>query len=772
MKGEGTISMALVRKAVLVKGIVQGVGFRPFVYGLARRYALRGLVVNTPEGVQIEVEGEREPVDRFIQSLREEAPPLAKIEEITVQQMDPAGYTEFTIGTSARSGEVEALVAVDVATCAECLGELFDPHDRRYMYPFINCTNCGPRFTIIKDVPYDREYTTMNVFPMCPECAAEYGDPTNRRFHAQPNACHVCGPRVVLRDSSGGLVSQDNPVILAARLLREKYILAVKGLGGYHLACNALDNDTVSSLRERKVREDKPFAVMVKNLEQAKEYCYINEEEARLMMSPARPIVLLRKKGCLLAEQVAPGNSYLGLMLPYTPLHYILFEHVDFPLVMTSGNLSDEPIAYEDEDAFLRLGQIADYFLAHNRVIWHRCDDSVTRVYRGREYPVRRSRGYAPAPVKLSREMGQVLAVGGEQKNTFCLTKGRYAFISHHIGDLENLETLQAFEREIAMYKKLFHVEPDLVAYDYHPEYLSTKYALDLPGIKKTGVQHHHAHIASCMAENGLDGQVLGVAFDGTGFGPDGSIWGGEFLYASLTDFRRIGHLKYIPMPGGARAIKEPWRMAAGYLYSQFGHEWREQKGAKFLAGKNEMLLDALDDMMEKLINCPPTSSMGRLFDAVAALIGVRDHVNYEGQAAVEMEQIALTEKNTVNIRYNYVINNSGPAWEIDTGPMIREVLADLMNGVTRSSIACKFHYTVKDIITRVCLMAREQYGENRVCLSGGVFQNMFLLDMVHRDLEKNNFAVYVHRLVPTNDGGISLGQAVIADERRKSGCV
>lgn len=764
--------MTLTRKFISIKGIVQGVGFRPFVYGLAVKHGLGGWVLNTPEGVEIEVEGENKQVDSFIRGLRQEAPPLAKIEEIQCEQREPAGFTEFTIRVSERSGTAEALVAVDVATCEDCLRELFDPLDRRYMYPFINCTNCGPRFTIIKDIPYDRQYTTMSVFPMCPDCRAEYTDPSNQRFHAQPNACPACGPQVVLRDSSGGLVSWDKSVDVAARLLKEKHILAIKGLGGYHLACSALDNETVARLRERKVREDKPFAVMVKNLEQARKYCYIDEEEALLIKSPARPIVLLQKKGCYLAEQVAPGNAYLGLMMPYTPLHHLLFRNIDFPLVMTSGNLSDEPIAYEDEDAFLRLGRIADYFITHNRAIRHRCDDSVTRVYRGREYPVRRSRGYAPAPVRLSRDMGQVLAVGGEQKNTFCLTKGRYAFVSHHIGDLENLETLEAFEREVVMYKKLFHVEPDLVAYDYHPEYLSTKYALDLPGIKKTGVQHHHAHIASCMAENGLEGQVLGVAFDGTGFGPDGSIWGGEFLYASLKDFKRVGHLKYVPMPGGARAIREPWRMAAGYLYSRYGRDWKKQKGAGFLAGKSEMLMGALDDMMEKKINCPLTSSMGRLFDAVAALIGVRDYVNYEGQAAVEMEQIARRAREKVNIIYSYVIKDNDMVWEIDTGPIIDELMADIEDKAEQMTVASKFHHTVKDIIVQVCRMARERYGENRICLSGGVFQNMFLMDMVHRDLEENNFEVFIHRQVPANDGGISLGQAVIADERRKLGCV
>ncbi len=755
-----------------VKGIVQGVGFRPFIYHLAGQYALNGTVVNTPEGVEIDVEGTPESIERFIKSIGDEHPPLAHIDEITLSEKQPVGCTGFTIGRTQHAGTAEALVSVDVAVCRDCLQEMRDPGNRRFRYPFINCTNCGPRYTIIRDIPYDRDNTTMRVFAMCPDCSREYHDPADRRFHAQPNACPECGPRVVLRDSSGGLLDDRRPVEKACAQLQEGAVVAVKGLGGYHLACNALDNHAVSALRSRKVREDKPFAVMVRDMEQAGQYCHVSEEEARLLNEPARPIVLLQRKNTEIAEQVAPGNASLGLMLPYTPLHYLLFEHIKFPLVMTSGNMSDEPIAYEDSDALMRLGGIADCFLAHNRKICHRCDDSVVRVYREAPYFIRRSRGYAPAPVRLDREMGQILAVGGEQKNTFCLTKGKHAFVSHHIGDLENLETLEAFEKEIATYKKLFHIEPDMVAYDFHPEYLSTKYALDLEGIGKTGVQHHHAHIASCMAEHGLDGHVLGVAFDGTGFGPDGSIWGGEFLYSSLADFKRVGHLEYVPMPGGARAIKEPWRMAAGCLFSVLGREWRNQEAVPFLAVKNGMLLDAVGEMMEKWINCPPTSSMGRLFDAAAALIGIRDSVNYEGQAAVELEQMALTAGHSCNSKYHYLIGNNDDILEIKTGDIITGILHDLREGERKNVMAYKFHLTVRDMVTEICMKARGRFAENRVCLSGGVFQNMLLLDMVRRDLEQNGFEVFVHRLVPANDGGISLGQAVIADERRKAGCV
>ncbi|RJQ39173.1 MAG: carbamoyltransferase HypF [Nitrospiraceae bacterium] len=764
--------MTVLRWLVKVGGIVQGVGFRPFIYNLAGVHDLKGFVANSSEGVEIDVEGSREALEGFLNEIREKAPPLSMIEDISVQEKVLAGYQAFEIRESERSGKAKTLVSADVCICEDCLKEVFDPGDRRYRYPFINCTNCGPRFTIIRDVPYDRDFTTMSTFPMCPECFSEYHDPVDRRFHAQPNACHQCGPSVLLKDASGGVVEKDNPLPAAARLLQAGYLLAVKGLGGYHLACNALDHEAVRILRERKVREDKPFAVMVNDITEAKKYCHVSDLEAELLQSQARPIVLLRKKSGTLAPQVAPENAFLGLMLPYTPLHYLLFEQIEFPLVMTSGNLSDEPIAYEDRDALMRLGDVADYFLTHNREIRHRCDDSVTRVYRGDRYPVRRSRGYAPAPVRLDFDLGRVLAVGAEQKNTFCLTKGNYAFVSHHVGDLENLETLQAFEESIELYKRLFQVEPEIIAYDYHPEYLSTKYAMANDDLPKTGVQHHHAHIAGCMAEHGLTGNVIGAAFDGTGFGIDGAIWGGEFFYGSPVEFKRIAHLKYVPMPGGAKAIREPWRMAAGYLRTCFGKQWRDAAPVTFLAGKNGMLLDTLDDMMEKWINCPPTSSMGRFFDATAALIGIRETVNYEGQAAIELEQRAISALRGGDITYNYVIQNGSQAWEIDTGKVISEILEDCRRKVEQDLMAYKFHNTVKNMLVEVCRKARDQYGENRVCLSGGVFQNILLLDMVYRALEENGFTVFIHRIVPANDGGISLGQALIASERRRLVCV
>lgn len=762
--------MQLIRKIITVKGIVQGVGFRPFVYRIAHDLNLNGRVINNPDGVEIDLQGQEQQIGKFLQLLKNDHPPLAKIDKIVCQSAEPVGYNDFTIGHTERLGTAEALVSVDVAVCDECLAEMFDHGDRRYHYPFINCTNCGPRFTIIKDIPYDREFTTMSDFPMCEECSREYHNPLDRRFHAQPNACPVCGPRVSLYDNHGIQIEQD-PIPETANLLNQGYIIAIKGLGGYHLACNALNNEAVSNLRKRKLREDKPFALMAKNIEQIKDYCIVSEKEKELLRSVARPIVLLkRREDIQIAGAVAPGNEYLGVMLPYTPIHYLLFEYLDFPLVMTSANVSDEPIAYQDSDAFKRLKIIADYFLTHNREIHHRCDDSVLRVYRDKEYFLRRSRGYAPAPVKLFENSVQILAVGGEQKNTFCLTKGYNVFVSHHIGDLENMETLSAFEREVEMYKKLFHVEPELVVHDNHPEYLSTKYSLGLPNIKKVGLQHHHAHIASCMAEYGLEGNVIGIAFDGTGYGDDGAIWGGEFLYASLLDFKRFAHLKYVPMPGGAKAIKEPWRMAAGYLYSQFNRDW-SLASKKLTESKDEYVISTLTQVMEKKINSPLTSSMGRFFDAVSALIGIRDIVNYEGQAAVEMEQVANTSCN-VRKKYNYKINNNSDVLEIDPGDALTEIINELKQNVTKSEIAMIFHNTIKGMVVDICEKGREMFGEKRVCLSGGVFQNLLLLNMVQSELETRGFEVFIHRIVPTNDGGLCLGQAAIAAAKYSQGLI
>ena len=750
------------RVEIGITGIVQGVGFRPFIYNLAQKHLLRGWVLNNEKGVFIDSEGEDGNLDQFIQDIPKLAPPLAKIESFDVRHLEPFGYTTFEIKRSEEVQEKFVLISPDVATCDQCLSELFSPQDFRYHYPFINCTLCGPRFTIIKDIPYDRHKTTMAPFKMCPICQKEYDDPPDRRFHAQPNACTVCGPSLRLEDRDGKEIDGD-PIEKTLNLFEKGYIVAIKGLGGFHLACDAKNNEAVSLLRTRKFREDKPFAVMCRDMEEIKKHCEVNQEEERLLLDIERPIVILsRKKDSEISHAVAPYQDTLGVMLPYSPLHHLLLNGSLKTLVMTSGNVSDEPISYKNGEAKNRLFNIADYFLFHNREIHMRCDDSVTRVFDKKPYILRRSRGYVPFPIKLSSPLEMILACGGELKNTFCLTRDHYAFISHHIGDLENLETLTSFEEGIEHFKRLFYIKPEAVAYDLHPDYLSTKYAVLISDIPKIGVQHHHAHIVSCMAENGIEGDVIGVALDGTGFGMDETIWGGEFLIASYRDFDRVAHLKKVPMPGGAMAIKEPWRMAVVYLYEVFGEE---AKGLKLDLMKRIDLQkwDTLEKMIKKGFNTPWTSSMGRLFDAISSLLSIRDEVHYEGQAAIELEMISdHGERKT----YPFAIQKDEGPMVIDSTEMIRNVVRDLVEGISNSKISGRFHRTIARLIIETCGAIRSRNGLNRVVLSGGVFQNIFLLSLVVEGLRKSNFDVYTHHLVPTNDGGISLGQAVIAHMR------
>jgi hydrogenase maturation protein HypF len=771
-----------VRAAVRVDGIVQGVGFRPFVYALASTLSLGGLVGNDADGVFAEVEGTREAIGEFLRRLERDAPPLARVDRVRTRPMAPDGGTGFSIVPSAAGGARQALVSADTATCADCLRELADPADRRSGYPFINCTNCGPRFTIVRDVPYDRARTTMAGFAMCPACAAEYGDPGNRRFHAEPTCCPACGPALALagpgRDAADG-----DPVTLAAGLLRDGNILAVKGLGGYHLAVAATSEKAAAALRERKHREDKPFAVMVPDLAGARELCEVDEAAARVLGGARRPIVLLPRRdqggrpgtarasglgraagtgrsGTAVAEAVAPGNRQLGLMLPYTPLHHLLLRAVGGPIVLTSGNISDEPIAYRDEDAYRRLGGIADAILTHDRAIHIRTDDSVARTFGGREMVLRRSRGYVPEPVAVRVGFRRpVLACGAELKNTFCLAKGNRAFLSHHIGDLENAETLRSFTEGIGHYRRLFGIEPEVVAYDLHPEYLSTKYALDLDGVDLAGVQHHHAHIASCLADNGEAGPVIGVAFDGTGYGTDGTIWGGEFLIADLATFRRAGHLAPVPMPGGAAAVRQPWRMAAAYLDAAYAGDVPAGFG---VARRNEDRWDSVRALARKGINAPATSSAGRLFDAVSALLGVRDTINYEGQAAIELEQLADPAEPGA---YRAGVSPGEP-FQVAGPELIRQAAQDLGRGAEPAVIAARFQHGVVRLIDDGCAAIRDRHGLATVALSGGVFQNLTVLGGAVARLEARGFRVLTHARVPCNDGGISLGQAVVAAAR------
>ena len=750
------------RAEIAITGIVQGIGFRPYIYNLAQKNLIRGWVFNNEKGVFIDAEGEDGHVDQFIQEIPKLAPPLARIESFQVRHLEPLGYTTFEIRKSEEAQEKFVLITPDVATCDQCFSELFSPENFRYRYPFINCTLCGPRFTIIKDIPYDRHKTTMAPFIMCPVCQREYEDPSDRRFHAQPNACPACGPSLRLLDRQGKEVPGD-AIQGTLNFLSQGQILAIKGLGGFHLACDAKNQEAVSSLRSRKYREDKPFAVMCRDLEEVREHCEVSEEEEKLLLSVQRPIVILRRKEySAIAHAVAPYQDTLGVMLPYSPLHHLLFKGPLRALVMTSGNVSDEPISYKNEEAYERLSKIADYFLFHDREIHMRCDDSVTRIFQGKPYILRRSRGYAPFPIKLPYPLKMILACGGELKNTFCLTRDQYAIMSHHIGDLENLETLASFEEGIEHFKRLFYIEPKAVAYDLHPDYLSTQYALSIPNIPRIGVQHHHAHIVSVMAENGLEGDVIGVALDGTGFGLDDTIWGGEFIKANLRDFNRLAHLKNIPMPGSTMAIKEPWRMAMVYLSEAFGDEVSSLK-IDLIKRIDSQKWGILKKAIQRKINTPSTSSMGRLFDAVSSLLSIRDEVHYEGQAAIELEMIA---DKAVKEDYAFTIHQEETPMVINPADMIKGIVRDLIDGTSAARIAGKFHRTAARLIVETCEMIQSKERLNRVVLSGGVFQNIFLLSLVVEGLQRSGFEVYTHHLVPTNDGGISLGQAVIAHMR------
>jgi hydrogenase maturation protein HypF len=775
--------------SISVRGIVQGVGFRPFVYGLAVKHKLKGWVYNTSEDVRIEVEGEAEAVGQFELELKTKAPPLAHIENVTIEHHPPRSYKNFEIRHSqAQEGKYQ-LISPDVATCQACLGELLNSEDRRYRYPFTNCTNCGPRFTIIEDMPYDRPQTTMRYFQMCPQCQAEYDNPLDRRFHAQPNACPKCGPRVELVDNQGNLVtpieSGANPIAAASQLLKEGKIVAIKGLGGFLLACDATNDTAVKTLRQRKKRSSKPFAIMVTTVDEAKRHCYVSPEEQNLLTSPQSPIVLMKwKEDSSVSREIAPSLRFLGIMLPYTPLHHILLRDTGRPLVMTSGNLSEEPIARDNDEALRRLSGIADYFLIHNRDIYSRYDDSVAIVERGTSQLIRRARSYAPYPIRLPFEARQVLGCGAEEKNTFCLTKDNYAFLSQHIGDMENIETLEHFDSTISLYKRLFHIEPEIIAHDLHPDYLATRYARELgeSGMKLVPVQHHHAHIASCMADNGLESPVIGVAFDGTGMGTDGNIWGGEFLVADYRNFRRVGHLEYLPLPGGAAAIKRPRRTAIGYILTLLGEDAlnavieseAKQSQLASIGQVTEVEIEVIKRQIERRINSPLSSSMGRLFDAISALLGIRVEIDYEGQAAVELEMAAYSSVIARRVSdeaiydahesYPYRIVEDEGIRIVHLRDLLSTIIEDLRQGIPEERISVKFHNTVARMINEMCHLIADETGISQIALSGGVFQNRLLLVKAVSFLESSGFQVFTHRQVPCNDGGISVGQAVIAN--------
>jgi hydrogenase maturation protein HypF len=754
-----------VRKGLEVSGIVQGVGFRPYVYRLASELGLAGSIVNTSAGVTIDVEGPPRAVEAFLNRLPAELPPLARITGLAVQDLTCNHDREFRILASRVGEEARALISPDVAVCADCLREMFDPHDRRHRYPFINCTNCGPRFTIVRDIPYDRARTSMAVFAMCRACRREYDDPANRRFHAQPNACWDCGPRPELWDSGGHRVECSDPIGKAAALLRAGHIVAVKGLGGFHLAADATHTSAVATLRERKRRVGKPFAIMAPDLGAVESFCSADDVSRALLLGPECPVVLMPKKPHIpIVEDVAPGLRELGVFLPYTPLHHLLFADGRFVgLVMTSGNVSEEPIAAGNQEAVDRLHELADFFLVHNRDILRRCDDSVVRASGGRVRQLRRSRGYVPVPVFLGDEMPPVLAVGGELKNTICLTRGRHAFLSQHVGDLENLAAHQFFEEAVEHLQRVLEIEPRVIAHDLHPDYFSTRWALAQKGIDLVGVQHHHAHIASCMAENHLDGKVIGFALDGTGYGTDGKVWGGEVLIADYLNFERAAHFAYVPMPGGAAAIQEPWRMAASYLAQHFGERFLDLP-IPFVRQLDRRSVEVLLRMIERGVNSPLTSSCGRLFDAVAALAGIRQTVTYEAQAAIELE-MAL-DGSADDSAYPLAVRAEVVEMVIDTQPLFAALVEDLRQGVSAGVISRRFHNGLVQVFSNLAELLRERTSLNRVCLSGGTFQNTYLLESLRARLEASRFEVFTHSEVPAGDGGLSLGQALVAAYR------
>jgi hydrogenase maturation protein HypF len=781
------------RLQVTIRGAVQGVGFRPFIYRLATEMRLPGWVLNSSQGVFVEVEGENHVLDAFLLRVEKEKPPRSSIHSLEFSVLDPIGFTRFEIRQSDESGEKTTLVLPDIATCPDCLREIFDPLNRRYLYPFTNCTNCGPRFSIIDALPYDRPNTSMKKFQMCDHCRREYEDPLDRRFHAQPNACPKCGPHLELWDENGRILSSHRDSLLeAANATRHGKIVAMKGLGGFHLIVDARNNDAVKRLRERKHREEKPLALMYPTLEAVKIDCVVSELEERLLLSPESPIVLLSRRSPIsdfgfrppagragnsnfsIASSVAPLNPYLGVMLPYTPLHHILMKELGFPVVATSGNLSDEPICTDEGEALKRLSDIADLFLVHDRPIVRHVDDSVVRVLMGRELVLRRARGYAPLPIRVrASKEAPVLAVGAHLKNTVAVSSGNNVFISQHVGDLETQEAFHAFQGVCRDLPNLFGSKPESLVCDIHPAYLSTQFAKGQDR-QVVEVQHHYAHIASCMAENELDGIVLGVSWDGTGYGLDGTIWGGEFLTTTERSFQRVASFRQFRLPGGERAIREPRRTAIGVLYEIFGDKLFEQKNIAVLDSFAESELRVVRQAIARGVNSPQSSSVGRLFDAVASYIGLRQRVNFEGQAAMELE--FAIEKTKTDELYQFRLLDFGSRIEketspksefrnprstivIDWEPMILELLDDVGRAVSPCAISAKFHNTLVEIVVEIA----KRIGEKRVVLSGGCFQNKYLTERAVQRLEVVGFQPYWHQRVPPNDGGISLGQVFAA---------
>lgn len=743
----------MTRYSLTIKGIVQGVGFRPFMFRLAKSLSICGYVKNTSEGVYAEIEGEEAACDGFVAALKHHPPALAQIKGINVQKQQPHGDTDFIIVQSSY-GVRNTLISPDIGICDACAADIEDKNNRRYRYAFTNCTDCGPRFSIIRDIPYDRKNTTMAEFIQCADCLREYEDPYDRRFHAQPNACPVCGPR--LGFYMDGKIKQGDPYALFGECISEGGIVAVKGIGGYHLACDAQNEGAVARLRKNKIRYDKPFAVMMRDIGTVRRFCEVNAAEEAILTCARKPIVLLKKKdNCAIAKDTAPNNSRLGVMLPYTPLHCILMQCIDV-LVMTSANISDRPMIYDDTEAMNRLFDIADAILTNNRQIFRRMDDSVCMEVSGKVRMIRRARGYAPEPLKLKKNSSVTLALGSQQKNTFCLAKGEDAFLSGHIGDLDDMDTVRAYESEIQSYMRIFDAKPDIIACDMHPDYISTRYADRFRGILPVyEIQHHHAHFASVLAEHDIEENAIGLILDGTGYGKDGALWGGEALWGGAGTSERIGHMRYAPLLGGEAAIREPWRMALAMMYISCGKAAALEYFNKY-GDKAGILLRA----NESNINTPLTSGAGRLFDAVAALAGIRTHIAYEGQAAIELEQ-AMDD--SAHGSYGFDIVWESDIMIFDWRQMIFDIVHDVRSGCSAGIISAKFHRAVVQMLVDAASLAKKQYGGNIVALSGGVFQNAYVLGNVINKLQTHGFDVYSNEKVPANDGGISYGQAAAA---------
>lgn len=748
-----------------VEGIVQGVGFRPFVYNQAVILNIKGWINNNSDGVHIDIEGEEDSLNNFIYNLKYKKPYLARIENIFIEEKETVNYKSFEIKKSERNDKKITLISPDIAICEECINDITNPSNKRYKYPFTNCTKCGPRFSIIKSIPYDRHNTTMKKFNMCKDCHKEYTDSANRRFHAQPNACKYCGPHIWIEDSNRIKIETNDVLEWVRKKLKEGKIFAIKGLGGFHLVCDAKNEDAVKLLRNRKKRPDKAFAVMIKNIENVKKYCHVNKEEEIVLTGTRKPIVILDQADNYdLSQYIAPNQKTLGVMLPYTPLHYILFRDDIKALIMTSANVSSLPLEYKNESVIEKLRNVADYFLLNNRDIYIPVDDSVVRVVNNQVHMIRRARGYVPEPIKRNY-IKEILACGPNMKNTFCIAKENFLFLSQYNGDLENIETIEHYKNNIEHFKNILHFAPKYIACDMHPNYASSEYTdnLELPKIK---VQHHHAHIVSCLAENNISRKVIGIVYDGTGYGTDGKIWGSEFLLCNNREFTRLGHLDYVKMPGGERAINEPWRMAVTHIYKMFKSKILDEYDVNMQM--KELLLNLYGNkamnvisMIDANINCPETSSMGRFFDAVSSLIGIRNFITYEGQAAIDLENSASQKSLDF---YDYDVDQD-QQYIVKTEKIIAGIIKDKFLGEQASVISDKFHNTIIKFSKEICSLIRNDTNINEVALSGGVFQNLYLLKNLVNELENENFIVYTNKVIPTNDGGVALGQIIIANE-------